>query len=382
MTKHLHIACAVLIAFLLGGCAGRPPKPMHMSVAPAVTPHYSLTLINFPAVGINDRGEMFGSIGGGRPNPHSLKPDWPTVHLAVWRNGKMTDVGSLPDADYCQPCAINNAGEVTGIVYDYSPRPGDTSPNEVRLFLWSKGKMLELGSFGEAVGLNDQGQVVGQKMWPDGQHGFMYTHGKMLEIKNPLSPRYSTINAINGKGQMVGVASGSSGPPSGPPNRADIHALFWDKGRVSEMHLPQQSRFSLYGGPVAINEMGQIVLNADDLDEPGAENGVGVLSRCYVWQNGIATEIGPMPGFSLSGAAINSQGQIIGNATKTGLYPQTNITHPFLWQSGAIYDLNDLTSHNGWMLKRVSGLNNKGQIVGYGEGGGRGYNFLLTPITK
>ena len=297
----------------------------------------------------------------------------------------MIDVGSLPDADYCQPSAINNAGEITGIVYDYSPRPGDTSPNEVRLFLWSKGKMLELGSFGEAVGLNDQGQVVGQKMWPDGQHGFVYAHGKMQEIKNPLGPRYSTVNAINGKGQMAGVAFGSSGPPSGPPNRADIHALFWDKAGVSEIHLPQRSGFSTGGGPVALNEAGQVVLNADDLDEPGAQSAVGVLSRCYVWQNGIATELGPMPGFSLRGVALNNKGQIVGNATKinkTGIYPHTDITFPFLWQSGLLYDLNSLTRHPGWTLNHVSGLNNKGQIVGTGIFNGHLRVFLLTPITK
>lgn len=241
--------------------------------------------------------------------------------------------------------------------------------------------MHELGSYGEAVALNDQGQVVGEKMWPDGQHGFVYTNSKMQELKNPLSLGYSKISAINAKGQMVGVASG----PSGFQNSAVTHALFWDKGIASEMRLPEHSKFSIYGGPVAINTMGQVVLNADILDEPGAENGVGVLSRCYVWQNGIATELGPMPAFSLSGVALNNQGQIVGNATKinkTNIYPRTDITLPFLWQSGLLYDLNDLTRHPGWTLKQVSGLNNKGQIVGTGILNGHLRVFLLTPITK
>lgn len=244
--------------------------------------------------------------------------------------------------------------------------------------------MLELGSFGEADGLNAQGQVVGEKMWPDGQHGFIYTNGKMQEVKNPLSLGYSTISAINGKGQMVGVASGPNVPSVTQPS-AILHAFIWDKGRASEIHLPERSGFSTSGGPIAINEAGQVFLNADFLDEPGAENGAGVLSRCYVWQNGIATELGPMPGFSLSGVALNNQGQIVGNATKinkTNIYPRTDITLPFLWQSGLLYDLNDLTRHPGWTLKKVSGLNNKGQIVGTGTFNGHLRVFLLTPITK
>ncbi len=240
--------------------------------------------------------------------------------------------------------------------------------------------MHDSGPNGEAVGINNSGQIVGEKTWPDGQHGFLYAHGKMQEVKNPLSLEYSEIKAINAKGQMVGVASGPS-KPTGPYPNAIIHTFFWDKGRASELHLPEHCGFGIYGGAVAINDVGQVVIDADILDEAGAKSGLATLSRCYLWQNGTVTDLGTLPGFSISAVAINNRGQIIGNATRTDGSPQNQFTHPFLWQSGTIYDLNDLANHKGWTMMWVSGLNNRGQIVGYGQSGSKYFYFLLTPVT-
>lgn len=43
-------------------------------------------------------------------------------------------------------------------------------------------------------------------------------------------------------------------------------------------------------------------------------------------------------------------------------------------------DLNDLIPANsGWYLEATTGINNRGQIVGYGLHGGQQRAFLLTP---
>ncbi len=338
-------------------------------------------------MGINDKGEMFGVIGSGqkssKKNRFSQQPDRETEHLALWENGRTHDLGTLlgQDEDWCVPTAMNNRGEIIGTFGPFAARPGDINPNAIHIFLWSNGRLHDLGSNGEAVGINSEGQVVGEKTWPDGQHGFLYSRGAMQEVRNPLGSEYSEVKAINGKAQMVGVASGPS-KRTGPQPNAIIHTFLWNNGAASGIRLPQHDGFSTYGGANAINDAGQAVINADDLDEAGAKSGLGATSRCYLWQNGTVTDLGTLPGFSMNAVAINNRGQIIGNATKTGGYPQSNFTHPFLWQSGVLHDLNDLTDHKGAMLTHVLGLNNRGQIVGYGEGSGKHYSFLLTPVTK
>ena len=84
----------------------------------------------------------------------------------------------------------------------------------------------------------------------------------------------------------------------------------------------------------------------------------------------------------MSGIAINNRGQIIGNATKSNGSPQTDISHPFLWQSGQLYDLTHSPALNGWTNTRISSLNNQGRIVGYGTFKGVQRVFLLTPAMK
>lgn len=369
MTIRWFVACTALILPLLNGCAAKPQAAKQV-------PQYQITMLAIPAIGINNHGEMFGAILSGKTHPSSQQPDRETEHLAVWQSGKKRDLGMIDGTDWCQPNAINDRGEVVGVFGPYEVRPGDTEPDEYHSFLWNGEKLLDIGTTGEAVGINNNGQVVGEKTWPDGQHGFLCAGGKMLEVKNPLSSEYSEVKAVNDKGQMVGVAAG---PSSRKQIIGTIHAMFWNNGIPYEMHLPQHSGFSIGGGPIAINNSGQVVINADDLDEPGAKSGLGVEVRCYIWQNGVVTDLGVLPGLSMSGIAINNRGQVVGNATKSNGSPQTDISRPFLWQSGTLYDLNSLVSHKGWTMIHVSGFNNRGQIIGSGEGSHKVYGFLLTP---
>ena len=371
--RILALAAVTLLLMqpFLSGCASNPKVPKS-------APQYRLQVLAFPAMGINDKGEMFGIVGSGRTNPSSQLPDRETEHLAVWQNGKKRDLGMIAGTDWCQPTAINDLGEVIGTFGPCAMGPGNTEPEQYHLFLWNGKILADLTTTGEAVGINN-GQVVGQKTWPDGQHGFLYTGGKTLKVKNPLSSRYSEVRAINDKGQMVGIAAGPSIRNDTEPI-GTVHAMFWNDGIPSEMHLPNHSGFSIGGGPIAINNSGQVIINANDLDEPGAQSGLGVESRCYIWQNGVVTDLGVLPGFSMSAVAINDQGQVIGNAMMTGGFPQSNVTRPFLWQSGTLYDLNSLASRKGWTMTHVSGFNNRGQIIGSGEGNHKVYGFLLTPI--
>jgi len=67
---------------------------------------------------------------------------------------------------------------------------------------------------------------------------------------------------------------------------------------------------------------------------------------------------------------INDSGQTVGQSGSRAV----------LWRGGRIANLNDLVgAGTGWVLKEARAINNRGQIVGWGDYGGQKRAFLLTP---
>jgi probable HAF family extracellular repeat protein len=116
-------------------------------------------------------------------------------HAVVWSKGKLTDLGP-GDAR-----AVNNSGQV--LVWRYSA----TVPASA--FLWHDGVKTALPSDVFSVnGLNDKGQVVGT-YGSSGSEGFVWSKGKLTDLGafDPL--------AINDRGQSVGYLDTASGTLGG-----------------------------------------------------------------------------------------------------------------------------------------------------------------------
>jgi probable HAF family extracellular repeat protein len=76
------------------------------------------------------------------------------------------------------------------------------------------------------------------------------------------------------------------------------------------------------------------------------------------------------------GLAINNSGIVVGQGTAlTGDY------HAFVYNGQKMLDLNNLIPPNtGWSLYVANGINDAGEIVGYGTRNGTNLHaFLLTP---
>lgn len=74
---------------------------------------------------------------------------------------------------------------------------------------------------------------------------------------------------------------------------------------------------------------------------------------------------------------INAAGDIVANILTERL-----ARGPVVFRQGKIVDLNAaIDPVGGWMLEDVRGINDSGQIVGWGEHNGKKRGFLLTPVS-
>lgn len=137
------------------------------------------------------------------------------VHAVLWRphgrSCRARDLGTLPGWKDSFACGINDRGEVAGSVTNFPAGTYGISPGSPAMaFLWRRGKMIILGTLpgaqsSEALGLNSAGAVVGQS----GGRAFLYRGGRMLGLNALLRAGsgwvLETATGINAGGQIVGA---------------------------------------------------------------------------------------------------------------------------------------------------------------------------------
>jgi hypothetical protein len=254
------------------------------------------------------------------------------------------------------PYAINSAGETAG---DYSQYNNGGPPEFTGYIAWSaNGGFLYndyLGSgyfdssFADAI--NDAGVSVGQSQSArNGDIAQLYSQNGPLKLLPPKNTSWvGTATGINKSGTIVGYGIF--------PKQSVGRALrFFQNGYavVIPVGAPGVSTSAQ-----AINVHGDIVGNAG--------------SQAFLYKNNRVTYLPRPPGESAGNAvayAVNASDEVVGDiVTSTG---QT----AFLYVNGKSYDLTSLLSSNpGWQMTHATGINDFGQIVGYGNFG----SFSMKP---
>ncbi len=341
-----------------------------------------------PSYYVDDLGTLGGtfSFAGGLNNKGSVGgattvPGDTVIHSFLWREGQMTDLGTLGGPNSDTSWRLNDRDEVGGVAEtsDADPLGEDFSgfgTNLISLpFVWQKGVMTPLptlgGNNGRANGVNNRGQVVGraETSTPDPtceppqvlqSLPVIWRKGKIEEVLPTLAgdSRGGAV-AINSRGQAVGFSGDCT---------TFLHAVLWQGGTATDLG----------------NLGGQFTHVATSINNRGQVTGVSDLTgdevtHAFLWENGVMTDIGTLPGDSFSfGDGINSHGHVVGASCDADFNCRA-----FLWRHGVMVDLNTLISPSSplFLIEASGGMNSHGQIAGYAMqiNTGEIHAFRLTP---
>jgi len=312
------------------------------------------------AIWSNNRGQVVGLSGNGLIDPLLEAPEGRGV---LWdREGSITDLGTL-GGNQSLAGAINNRGQIIGVSANTTPDPNSLFGwgTETRGFIWKEGIMRDLGTLGGADTspsfINEKGQVAGISYvnfdpppdpslcgFPITTHPFLWSEGKMLDL-GTLGGTCASTATINNRSQVAGT--------SNLPGDYVLHPFLWD-GKLIDL--------GTFGGTFGVanwlNDAGEVTGVASTLGDQEFHG--------FFWKNGVMTDIGTInedvcsiPHF------MNSRGQVVGTS---GCTEEGFEVHGFVWQpGGSIIDLNDFVP-SGSDLRVTDGetINDRGEIAGSG----------------
>ena len=366
--KILAVATGWLSLSAPGFLAAQSPAPRY-----AFKDLGTLGGTNTAANAINNLGQIVGQsdVIGAVTQPHAF----------LYSNGVMKDLGTLGSnaiAPSSSAQAINDAGQIAG----YST--ASNSAQHVHAFLYSGGVMTDLTpgtNDSKAYGINNLGKVVGETQIPDFQQfgnpnrAFVYSNGTLTTLSAPTG-KGSVAYGINDSSQTVGnyttnfdfMVTNDFGTNT---------AFLYDNGVTNNL--------SAVGGLGTLRAYTAVAINNQEQVTGYAVNSSNTIRHAYLYSGGGMTDLGTLDSVrtNTEGLALNNLGQVVGTAATNlifdGDYP-TNTSHAFLYSGGTMMDLNNLTTAP-FTLESATGINDYGQIVGYGVSAARIQRaFLLTPM--
>lgn len=327
---------------------------------------------------------------------------------------QLIDLGTLGGSS-SYALDINNLGQVTG---NAQTAVGQASPR-LNAFSWNApGPMLNVGvlpgsnNFSRGYAINDAGTIVGESD-NNSSRAFIYANGTLSGLTRLAGDNDRGVaHDINNSGVVVGISS----------NGVASRATMWVNGQASDLGSvdglttttarawglndansavgysrrdavsqatlwrPSQAPLNLgslqpdsFSQAYAINASGVIVGSAV-AGQTGSGTDITQAVRWTVAGNDVSVQALGSLGRTFSEAKdINAAGQIVGYATNTSGSPQ----RAFIWLGDTMFDLNSfIDAATGFTLATAEGINDRGDIVGWGTVGGLTHAYVLQAVPE
>lgn len=321
------------------------------------------------------------------------------IHAALWRFGSITDLGTFggPGTNSAVLWPVENeVGIISGIAETDELNPlGEIwscgwfftqARRNCSGFVWQDGQKRALDTLGGfnsfATGTNNRRQTVGWAettvrddscelpqqlqflavIWGPGEDD-------MQVLPPVLGDTATAATAINDRGDVVGI--------SGRCDRAfgrfsAEHAVLWRRGVPIEIG---DLGGVAWNTPMAINRKGDVV---GFLNRSAADGGAFRPRAFLSTRPGRIVDLGALGTDPYSQAlGVNERRQVVGVSFSEGFAT----CRAFLWEHGAMTDLNDLAPGYSGHLCAANDINDRGQITGEAvqQGTGRSAAFLASP---
>ncbi len=276
-------------------------------------------------------------------------------HAVLW-DGAPIDLGTLGVDTQSHGFAVNDAGQVVGISYNY----GDLNPHA---FLWDAGILTPIGSF-SPHDINNAGIVTGHanvynaaSLWV--HHPCVWSSGGLTELV--------TLGGYNGQAMAINAVGHLAGQSFLADNKT-VRACVWIGGTPHDLG-------TLAGTAAAASGAEDLNDNSQVVGWSGTATGLPHATLFLIDAGGAVisrTDLGVLAGSSSYAHGVNNAGMVVG----------TSDARAFIWQSGTMTDLNvAIASTSGWMISNAAAINDSGVIVGEGIRYGFGRAIKLTPAS-
>jgi probable HAF family extracellular repeat protein len=257
------------------------------------------------------------------------------------RNGQITDLSPALHGLYAMMNALNSHDDIAGEIGLNAPES-----HAMRPYLYRNGQQIPIKSVNgmpvTATALNDHGEVTGgfqrsQAGGVDSTHAFRWRGGRMVDIDGRPAGT-SQGQAIDNLGAIWGWRQIDSG----------YENTFLDgKGPGAITSSDTVTAFNARGDACGKRFVGTYESN----------NGGSVQQREHAmyWSHGKALDLSPSGANNEAAIALNNHAQVVGRGEGG----------PFLWAQGKRTPISSLISARaGWQVLTVTGINDRGEIVG------------------